>query len=111
MNRRRYIPEITSDNIAVRNFAERTAVNTPIQGSAADVIKMAMINIYKKMKGMKSRMVLQVHDELVFEVAMGESEKVASLVKLEMENVIKLKIPLKVNLKKGRNWLQMEEVK
>ncbi len=111
MNRRRYIPEITSDNIAVRNFAERTAVNTPIQGSAADVIKMAMINIYKKMKGMKSRMVLQVHDELVFEVAMGESEKVASLVKFEMENVIKLKIPLKVNLKKGRNWLQMEEVK
>ncbi len=111
MNRRRYIPEITSDNIAVRNFAERTAVNAPIQGSAADVIKLAMINIYKKMKGMKSRMVLQVHDELVFEIAMDESEKVASLVKVEMENVIKLKIPLKVNLKKGKNWLEMEEVK
>jgi len=110
MNRRRYIPEILSDNINVRNFAERTAINAPIQGSAADIIKMAMINIWNKIKDMKSKMILQVHDELVFEIHKDEFKKVHDIVKKEMEGVIKINVPLKVNLSKGRNWLELEEV-
>jgi len=111
MQRRRYVPEITSDNMRIRNFAERTAINAPIQGSAADIIKMAMIKIHKKLHEMKSRMILQVHDELVFEVRPDELEEVTSLVKDEMEQVVKLKVPVSVNLKTGKNWLDMKGYK
>lgn len=109
MSRRRYVPEISSENIRIRNFAERTAVNTPIQGSAADIIKMAMINIHKELAGFRSMMIMQVHDELVFDVKEDELKKVALIVKSGMENVVKLDVPMKVHLEIGENWLDMEE--
>ncbi len=108
--RRRYIPELTSKNGNLRKFGERTAINSPLQGTAADMIKLAMINIHKKLqKGAPgAKMILQVHDELIFEVTEGELETISRLVKQEMENVIKLDIPLKVNLKSGSNWAEIE---
>jgi len=112
LGRRRYLPEIKNKNPGIRQFAERQAVNTPIQGSAADLIKMAMVSIHNRFKkeGLKSRMVLQVHDELVFEVPAAELDGVIKLVRERMENVIELKAPVKVEIKKGRNWLEMESV-
>ncbi len=106
MNRRRYLPEINAKNGAVRKFAERTAINAPIQGTAADLIKIAMINIDKEMetKKLKSKMIMQVHDELVFEVPEDEIETLASLVKTGMESVLALKVPLKVDMCWGKNW-------
>jgi DNA polymerase-1 len=106
LNRRRYIPEINADNVAVRQFAERMAVNTPIQGTAADLIKMAMIRIDRRMKEEKwaGRMVMQVHDELVFEVPEEERDAVMNLVKEEMEGIIALSVPLKVDIGYGKNW-------
>ncbi len=108
LNRRRYIPEINSHNNSLRQFAERTAVNTPIQGSAADLIKVAMINIHKTIKdeGLKSRMILQVHDELVFEVPKDEVERMRKIVKTKMEQAAKLNVPIKVQIKAGKNWLE-----
>lgn len=110
MNRRRYVPEITSDSIGIRNFAERTAVNAPIQGSAADIIKMAMINIAGHLKPMKSRMILQVHDELVFDIFRKELKSAIPIIRDGMEKVIKLDVPIVVNMKIGKNWLELEEV-
>ncbi|MGZ6193409.1 MAG: DNA polymerase I, partial [Syntrophales bacterium] len=106
LNRRRYLPEINSSNAPVRQFAERTAINTPIQGTAADLIKVAMINISHLMakKNLLASMIMQVHDELVFEVPLAEKKEVLSLVKKEMEEVIKLKVPLRVDISSGRNW-------
>jgi DNA polymerase-1 len=106
LNRRRYLPEINSSNVAVRQFAERTAINTPIQGSAADLIKVAMVNIHRLLEGKKLRsaMILQVHDELVLEVPSEEKEEVMALMKQEMEEVISLQVPLKVDIGSGRNW-------
>jgi DNA polymerase-1 len=106
MNRRRYLPEINAKNSAVRKFAERTAINAPIQGTAADLIKIAMINIDKELekKDLKSKMIMQVHDELVFEVPNDELDTLSSLVKDEMESVITLKVPLKVEISWGKNW-------
>jgi len=106
LNRRRYLPEINSSNAPVRQFAERTAINTPIQGTAADLIKVAMINISNLLakKRLGASMIMQVHDELVFEVHSKEMEEVVALVKKEMEEVIKLKVPLKVDIFSGRNW-------
>jgi len=106
LNRRRYIPEINSGNAQVRQFAERMAVNTPIQGTAADLIKVAMLNIAAgiKEKKLSACMIMQVHDELVFEVPICEKEEVMNLVRWEMENVIALKIPIKVEIASGRNW-------
>ncbi|MDP3786926.1 MAG: DNA polymerase I [Candidatus Omnitrophota bacterium] len=108
LNRRRYIPEINSHNNSLRQFAERTAVNTPIQGSAADLIKVAMINIHRTIKeeGLESRMILQVHDELVFEVRKDEVEQMRKIVKAKMEQAAKLKVPIKVQIKVGKNWLE-----
>lgn len=108
LNRRRYVPEINSKNNSIRQFAERTAINTPIQGSAADLIKVAMINIYRtlKEKKLKSMMILQVHDELVFEVPKDEVDVMKKTVKAEMETVAKLKVPIKVQIKVGSNWLE-----
>ena len=106
LNRRRYIPEINSGNIQVRQFAERMAVNTPIQGTAADLIKVAMLNISARIreKKLSASMIMQVHDELVFEVPVREKEEVMDLVRWEMENVIALKIPVKVKIASGKNW-------
>jgi DNA polymerase-1 len=112
LGRRRYIPEIKNANMAVRQFAERQAINAPIQGSAADLIKMAMIRIDGEIKkaGLSSQMVLQVHDELVFEVAGGEKKKLSALVRAAMENVMSLSVPLSVSVSVGKNWLETEEL-
>ncbi|HOO91671.1 MAG TPA: DNA polymerase, partial [Syntrophales bacterium] len=106
LNRRRYIPEINSANTQVRQFAERMAINTPIQGTAADLIKVAMVNIAGRIreKNLSASMIMQVHDELVFEVPISEKETVMSLVKREMEQVIDLNVPLKVEIASGKNW-------
>ena len=106
LNRKRYIPELVSANGATRNFGERMAVNTPIQGSAADLIKMAMINIDKRLdkERLKSMMILQVHDELVFETPESELEIIKELVKKEMENVMPMSVPIKVDIGTGKNW-------
>ncbi len=95
-----------SANGATRNFGERMAVNTPIQGSAADLIKMAMINIDNRLRkeNLKSMMILQVHDELVFEVTENEIEIMKGLVKKEMENVMPMAVPIKVDIGIGKNW-------
>ncbi|MDX1777352.1 MAG: DNA polymerase I [Thermodesulfobacteriota bacterium] len=106
MKRRRYIPEINSKNMTVRQFAERTAINAPIQGTAADLIKVAMLSISKRVakEKLKAKMIMQVHDELVFEVPEKELEPVAKMVKEEMENVMELSIPLKVEIHWGKTW-------
>jgi DNA polymerase-1 len=104
--RRRYLPDIKHSNNRIRSEAERIAVNTPIQGTAADLIKKAMIIIHGRLnrEGFRCRMLLQVHDELVFEVPEEEVEKVIPLIKKEMEEVYPLRVPLKVDIHKGRNW-------
>ncbi|WP_316570935.1 DNA polymerase I [Neobacillus sp. YIM B06451] len=106
MHRRRYIPEITSRNFNLRSFAERTAMNTPIQGSAADIIKKAMIDMADalKEKGLKARLLLQVHDELIFEAPREEIETLEKLVPEIMENALELKVPLKVDYSYGPTW-------
>jgi len=108
LGRRRYLKDINSANAVVRSAAERNAVNAPIQGSAADVIKIAMINIHKKLKeeNWKSRMLLQVHDELVFDVHNDELEKIQPMIKHEMENAFKMAVPLEVELGLGKDWLE-----
>ena len=106
LGRRRYIPEINSSNRQKREFAERTAINTPIQGSAADLIKVVMIDIRKELKKRKSRMILQVHDELVFEVHKDELDEVREMVKDKMENTVDLEVPVKVDIGVGENWLE-----
>jgi DNA polymerase-1 len=106
--RRRYLRDIHSRNQVVRGNAERNAINAPIQGSAADIIKIAMVRIYEIMKAEKyaSKMILQVHDELIFEVVPGEMEKLKEMVIHEMTNAVKLDIPLKVDCGTGKNWLE-----
>ncbi|MFA9186972.1 DNA polymerase I [Flavobacterium magnesitis] len=108
LGRRRYLKDINSQNAIVRGGAERNAVNAPIQGSAADIIKIAMINIHNKLisENWKSKMLLQVHDELVFDVHNSELEKIQPMIKTEMENAFKLEVPLVVDLGMGRNWLE-----
>jgi DNA polymerase-1 len=108
--RRRFIPELMSPNEGTIRFGERMAINTPIQGSAADIIKAAMIRIDKRLKAeaLRSRMTLQIHDELLFEVHEDEKPKLIGLVTEEMEGVIRLEVPIKVNLKSGRNWRSVE---
>jgi len=108
MKRRRYLPDINSANAVVRGFAERNAINAPIQGSAADIIKMAMVAVHRKMKEEKvrSKMILQVHDELVFDVHIEEEMIMEYLVKTEMENAVKLVVPMVVELKMAGNWLE-----
>jgi len=108
-NRRRYIPEINTGGMRERQQAERIAINTPVQGSAADLIKIAMINIHRSMKEkkLKSLMTLQVHDELVFEVPKNELDRMKELVKEKMEGAVKLLVPVKVSVKYGKNWLEM----
>jgi DNA polymerase-1 len=106
MDRRRYLPDLTSDNRQRREMAERMALNAPIQGSAADIIKVAMLGVHRALtaEGLRSRMLLQVHDELVLEVAEGERERVEALVRREMAAAADLSVPLEVSVGYGRSW-------
>jgi DNA polymerase-1 len=109
LGRHRWLPDILSKNRTAREFAERTAVNTPLQGTAADLIKLAMIQIHQalRQKRLRAKMLLQVHDELVFEVPPEEAERVQGLVRSIMEGVYELKVPLKVDVKMGSNWAEV----
>jgi DNA polymerase-1 len=101
------LPDIHSSNAVVRGFAERNAINAPIQGSAADIIKLAMVNLQKRLrKGYQSALILQVHDELILDVLTEELEEIRHIVKTEMENVLTLKVPLIVDIGTGNNWLE-----
>jgi len=104
-HRRRYVPEINSNNYMVRQFGNRIAMNTPIQGTAADIMKIAMIDVYNELKNknLKSKILLQVHDELLIETNTEEIEQVKEILKNKMENVIKLSIPLKAEIAEGKN--------
>jgi DNA polymerase-1 len=106
--RKRYLPDINSRNATVRSLAERNAVNAPIQGTSADIIKLAMIKTAQRIsqEGLESRMILQIHDELVFDTMPDEVERLKAIVKEEMENVIELSIPLTVECNHGHNWLE-----
>ena len=106
--RKRYLPDILSHNATVRSFAERNAVNSPIQGTAADIIKMAMVTIHRRLKeeGLKTQMIMQVHDELNFNVPENEVDKVREIVIYEMQNVVHLTVPLIADCGVGKNWLQ-----
>ena len=106
LGRRRYLRDINARNPIVRGAAERNAVNAPVQGSAADIIKIAMVNINKKMssENLKSKMLIQVHDELVFEIHNLEIEKMKKLISSEMQTAFKLKVPLTVEMGLGNNW-------
>ena len=106
LGRRRYLPDLTSDNRQRREMAERMALNAPIQGSAADIIKMAMLHVTEALReeGMRSRMLLQVHDELVFEVAPGELDRLREIVIDRMGGAYKLRVPLEVSIGVGRTW-------
>jgi DNA polymerase-1 len=107
MGRRRYLPDIKSANAIVRGVAERNAINAPIQGSAADIIKLAMVNIQKKLrKKYKTLMILQVHDELIFDVRREEVTEIQQIVRYEMENAVALQVPLLVDMGMGDNWLE-----
>ena len=107
-NRRREIPEIKSSNFMQRSFGERVAMNAPIQGTAADIIKLAMINVYNALRenNLKSRLILQVHDELLVETAEDEVDTVKQIMLDGMKNAVSLKVPLEVDLKEGKDWLE-----
>lgn len=107
-NRRRYIPEIKSSNFIEKNRGKRAAMNAPIQGSAADIIKIAMVNVYNRLKenGLKSRLILQVHDELIVETSADELAEVEKLLREEMESAVNLKVDLKVDLNTGKSWYE-----
>jgi DNA polymerase-1 len=106
LGRRRYLPDLTSDNRQRREIAERMALNAPIQGSAADVIKLAMLKVDAALResGLRSRMLLQVHDELVFEIAPGEREALEELVRRDMGSAVEMSVPLDVSIGVGRSW-------
>jgi DNA polymerase-1 len=108
MGRKRYLPEINSRNAVVRGYAERNAINAPLQGSAADIIKIAMIDIAREIKnqGLKSRMITQVHDELVFDVVPAELDTLRALVIDKMQGAYKARVPLTVSAGVGNNWLE-----
>ncbi|AEG14207.1 DNA polymerase I [Desulfofundulus kuznetsovii DSM 6115] len=112
LNRRRYLPDLFSANRNVRMFGERTAINTPIQGSAADIIKLAMVRIHRELKdrGLATRMILQVHDELIFDMPAGELPEVSELVRRHMENALVLDVPLVVDMKLGPNWYEVKKI-
>ncbi len=113
LQRRRYLPDLFSPNRNIRAFGERTAINTPIQGSAADIIKLAMVKVDRLLreKGLRTRMVLQVHDELIFEVPPDELDRVVPLIRDGMENAVALEVPLVVEMKKGPNWYDLERIR
>lgn len=104
MGRRRYIPELSGKNKNLQSFGERVAMNSPIQGSAADIIKIAMINVARKLEGLDARLILQVHDELLIEAHRGCVDEAEAILKYEMENAVKLNVPLNVDIGHGKNW-------
>ena len=106
MGRRRYLPELTSSKYLTRAFGERVAMNMPIQGTAADIIKAAMIKVYNRLKeeGCKARLILQVHDELLIDCPKDEADKVKNLLKESMENAFPMEVPLKVSVASGETW-------
>jgi len=106
LGRRRYIREMASANRNIRSFGERAAMNSPIQGTAADIIKLAMIAVEKALEGMESRLILQVHDELIVEAPEHEAEEAARILKEEMEKVMELDAPLRADVSVGKNWLE-----
>jgi DNA polymerase-1 len=108
LNRRRYVPELASRNYNIRSFGERVAMNMPIQGSAADIIKMAMVKVHRKLKEnkLKSRLILTIHDELIIEAHRDEVEKVKKMMKETMENAVKLQVPLRVDILEGESWYE-----
>lgn len=108
-SRRRYLPEIHSTNFVLRSFGERVARNMPIQGAAADIIKIAMINVFEKLKNEKSKLILQVHDELIIEAKLSEAENVKKMLQNEMENAVKLSVPLDVNISMGATWYDAKD--
>ncbi|MBM4452941.1 MAG: DNA polymerase I, partial [Chloroflexi bacterium] len=110
MGRRRYIPELNSPNRQVKEAAERMAINMPVQGTSADIIKIAMVRLHRQMqsRGLNSKMLLQVHDELVFEVPPEEIAVMKDLVSEIMPNALQLRVPLKIDIKQGKNWAEME---
>jgi DNA polymerase-1 len=110
LGRRRYVPEIGSSNYQVRQAAERMAINMPVQGTAADIIKLAMIKIQNEMnrRNLKTRMLLQVHDELLFEVPQDEIEEVKQMVQMIMPSAMEFSVPLKIDIKMGHNWGETE---
>ncbi|NLE90501.1 MAG: DNA polymerase I, partial [Dehalococcoidales bacterium] len=112
LGRRRMIPEINSPNRNIREAAERMAINMPVQGTSADIVKVAMINLDREIhnRGLSTRMLLQVHDELIFEVPEGEIGSVSKMVQGCMASAIKLDVPVKVDLKAGKNWGDMESL-
>jgi DNA polymerase-1 len=105
-NRRRYIPELKSNNFMVRQFGARAAMNTPIQGTAADIMKIAMINVYKELKnrGLQAKIVLQVHDEMMIEAPISEVEVVKEIVKEQMQSAATLDVPLVAQISEASNW-------
>ena len=107
-HRRRYIPELKSKNYMVRQFGMRAAMNTPIQGTAADIMKIAMINVYNRLRKEKleSKIVLQVHDEMMIEAPINEAEEVKKIIKFEMENAVKLDVPLIAEVSEAKNWYE-----
>ena len=107
-NRRRYIPELKSNNYMVRQFGARAAMNTPIQGTAADIMKIAMINVRNKLikKQLNAKIILQVHDEMMIETPIEEKEEVKKIIKEEMENAISVKVPLIVDVSEAYNWYE-----
>ena len=110
LNRRRYIPEINSKNGAMKQFAQRQAINTPVQGSAADMMKVAMINIQREIEKKKlvTKMISTVHDELVFETTKADEAATVDLVRYQMEHAVDLIVPVIVSVKAGKNWLDMK---
>lgn len=106
LGRKRHIAEINSSNYNIRQFGERAAMNMPLQGTSADIIKIAMINVYNALikNGLKAKLILQVHDELVVEAPEDEKEAVAKILKEEMENAVKLTVPLTVEISSGKTW-------
>ena len=106
--RRRPVPELSSGNFMQRQFGERIAMNSPLQGTAADIIKIAMINVYKRLlnEGLKSRLILQIHDELLIETAAGEEEAVSRILTEEMTNAAALRVPLEVDVHRGGDWYE-----
>ena len=109
-HRRRYVPELKSNNYMVRQFGSRVAMNTPIQGTAADIMKLAMKNVYKELKKSKldAKLILQIHDELLIEVKMEDKEKAKEILKKSMVEAAKLSIPLEVEVSEGTSWYEVK---
>ena len=107
-NRRRYIKELKSPNFMLRNAGKRAAMNAPIQGSSADIIKIAMVNVFRRLKkeNLKSRLILQVHDEIIVETSLDEVDLVKEIVRNEMENATTMKVNLDVDLNVGKSWYE-----